>query len=183
MGTFSSKSEHSQCLKNKLRNLPFEHPTNRDYEFLSYQTALEKEEIKQIIENFLETHPDGRMNRKEYFELFQSLRKEPPEKLQVLLENIFRALGIEDMEADLLTLREFFITFSLNSLGDFKKKVEYAFELYDTNHDNALDVDEARDVVYGIMELFKPPKEKTLNDITKDCIQNMKVTCVVKKGN
>lgn len=182
MGSSQSKFEHSQCLKNKLRKLPFEPPRERDYDFLAYQTGLPKDEVKEIFESFLETHPDGRMNRKEFCDLYLSLRKESPEIILGLSENVFHALGIKNLEADLVSLREFFITYALTSRGDIGKKLEYAFEVYDTNRDNALDLDEVREAVYGILELFEPPKDVSIAEIARDCIKNVKITCVVKKG-
>ncbi|CAF0713647.1 unnamed protein product [Brachionus calyciflorus] len=183
MGSSSSKFEHSQCLKNKLRKLPFEPPTERDYDFLAYQTGMVKSQIREIFEKFLENHPDGRMNRSEFCQLYLELRKEAPEIILGLSENVFRALGIKDLEADLVSLREFFITYALTSRGDIRKKLEYAFEVYDTNRDNALDLDEVREAVYGVLELFETPKDVSIADIAKDCIKNVKITCVVKKDD
>lgn len=183
MGSSHTKFEPFHYLKNKLGKLAFEKLTEKDYEFVSYQTGLDKDEIKEIFEKFLQTHPDGRMNKNEYCELYQSLRKDSAEKLLVIFENVFRALGIQSPEADLISMKEFLITFSLTSLGDFKKKLEYAFEVYDLNKDGALEIDEAKEAIYGIMELFNPPKDKSIFEITNNCMQNIKVSCTVKKDD
>lgn len=183
MGQSSSKYEHTHSIRNKLRNMPFSRPTDRDYDFLVYQTGLDRSEVVGIIENHLLTHPDGRMNRKEFCDLYHLLRKETSEIVQGLSENIFKALGVKSPEADLITMNEFLITYALTSRGDMRKKLEYAFELYDTNHDNALELEEVREAVYGILELFEPPKEPSIGDIAKECVKDIRITCVVKKRN
>lgn len=183
MGSSRSKCEPIHIVKNKLGKLPFESLTERDYNFISYQTGRDKAEIQEIFAQFLQTHPDGRMNKNEYCQLYQSLRQDSAEKLLVIFENIFRALDIENPEADLISMKEFLITFCLTSLGDFKKKLEYAFEVYDLNSDGALEIDEAKEAIYGIMEMFKAPKDKTISEICNDCMQGVKIRCTVKKND
>jgi Ca2+-binding EF-hand superfamily protein len=74
------------------------------------------------------------------------------------------------------------MTYALTSRGDLKRRLEYAFELYDTNHDNALEVDEVREIIYGILELFDKQSIENLVDVSKDCFKHMKITQVVKKS-
>jgi len=185
MGSSTSKYEHAHSIRNKLRDVPFVKPTENDYNFLSYQTGLSREEIMKLIDRHLSVHPDGRMNRKEFCELFIELRKESPEIVTGLSENIFKALGVSTTEipSDLITLPEFLMTYALTSRGDLKRRLEYAFELYDTNHDNALEVDEVREIIYGILELFDKQSKENLVDVSKDCFKQMKITQVVKKSN
>ncbi|RNA04107.1 Neuronal calcium sensor 2 [Brachionus plicatilis] len=183
MGLSHTKLEPIHYLKNKLGKAAFEKVTERDYDFISYQTGRDRDQVKETIDKFLETHSDGLMNKSEYCQLYQSLRQDSAEKLFLIFENVFRALGIQNPEADLISMKEFLITFCLTSLGDFRKKLEYAFELYDLNGDGALEIEEAKEAIFGIMELFRAPKEKTISEITNECMQSVKITCTVKKDD
>ena len=181
MGSHHSKYEQAQSLPKRLRDYPFQMPTDRDYAFVAFQTGLDKDEIASILENHLKTHPDGRMNRHEFSNLFKLLRKDSLESTQSLPENVFKALGAVGTESDLISLREFFMIYALTSRGDLRRRLDYAFDLYDTNHDNALELDEVREVVYAMLELFKS-RADDLVDIAKDCCKSLQVTRVVKKS-
>lgn len=183
MGSTSSKYEHSHSLRSKLRNRLFTRPTDQDYEVLCQLINLPKSELVPIVETHLTIHPDGRMNRKEYCDLYHSLRGESADIVRGLSDNIFRALGVssDQNESDLITLQEFFVTYVLTSPGDLRRKLEYCFDQYDMNHDDALDLDEVKELVYGLLEFFEKPKDLSVIDVCRECVKDMKVTQVVKK--
>jgi Ca2+-binding EF-hand superfamily protein len=181
MGHHQSKYENAQSIPKKLRDYPFQMPTDIDYSFISFQSAMSKEEVKAILDKHLITHPDGRMNRREFCDLYNELRKESTEIVEGLSANVFKAMGVVGTEADIITLKEFFMIYALTSRGDLRRRLDYAFDLYDTNHDNALELDEVREVVYAMLELFRS-KVDDLTDIAKDCCKSLKITQVVKKG-
>lgn len=181
MGLHQSKYENPQSIKNKLRNLPFQQPTERDFTFLAYLTGLERDEVMQIFNDHLKDHPDGRMNSHEFCILFHKLRKESPEIVEGLSENVFKALGVEEHDVRSISLNEFLMIYALTSRGDLNKRLEYAFDFFDTNRDNALDLDEVREIVYGILELFDESK-KDIEDIAKETVKSMKVHEIVRKS-
>ena len=179
----STKSDYS--IKKKLRNIPYSRPTERDFDILASDSNLSRDEVVQIIEEHLEAHPDGRMNRKEFCELYKRLRRDAEQLVNYLTGNIFQALGVSEAEdvGDLITLREFLMIYSITTRGDPVKKLEYAFDQFDINDNKALEVDEAREIINIILELLKPPKEtQSIPDITKECMKHMKVIQVIKKG-
>ena len=182
MGHSASKYEHSHSIRNKLRNLLITYPEEKDLNFLSFQTGMSKEEIRRIFDKHLLNHPNGKMNRQEFCDLYHELRKESHEVVQGLSENVFKALKVED-ENEMISLSEFLMIYGLTSRGDISRKLEYAFDLYDTNKDNALDVEECQEVIYGILELFRPTNDdRNIAQIAKDAFKNLKISQVVKKG-
>ena len=122
------------------------------------------------------------MDRKNFIELYQSLAHREPEYLDNLSKNVFKALGVTDLDIDQITLNEFLITFVLTCRGDLRKKLEYTFEMYDVNGENVLEVAEVKEIIYGILELYHPTETKNIEDIAKDCFKQLKITEVVKKG-
>jgi Ca2+-binding EF-hand superfamily protein len=181
MGNYVEKL-YAHSITKRLRDLPIRGLNDNDYEILIYHTGMDQREIKRIIDEFLRNHPNGKMNRKEFCDLYTSLRTETPEIVNGLSESIFKALDATKAD-DLISLYEFLIVFVLTSPGDLKKKLEYAFILYDTNNDNFLDLLEVKQVLYGMLEFFKISNENAdIHDIVKDCLKHLKITEVVKKG-
>jgi Ca2+-binding EF-hand superfamily protein len=178
-------SKHSIFFNRKnLKEIPFTRPSETDYNFLSYQTGLPKEEIINILNNHLDFHPDGKMNRMEFCDLFLRLRNGSPEIVQGLSENIFRCLNATNPDDDSITLNEFFIVYALTSRGDLRKKLEYSFSLYDANNDNAIELSEVKEIIEGMLELLnQPQKPFNVDDVTKNCLKHMKVTEVVQKND
>jgi Ca2+-binding EF-hand superfamily protein len=182
MGGFHSKKVNEHSIMEKLRNATFQMPSERDYSFMSYLTDIEVDEIESIINKWVREHPDGLMNRRDFCFLYHTFRKDTPEVVQGLTENVFRALGVAGNDSDMITLKEFFLVYTLTSSGDLQKRLEYAFDLYDTNGNKWLDMNEAKDVLYGILELFPESPNASYMDMTKSCAKNMKTTEVVRKG-
>jgi len=186
MGQSHEKVQFTQSIKNRLRNIPFRIPNQRDVEFLSQQTLMSQEEVSSILNNFLSKHPDGRMNRKEYCELYIALRKEAPNMVEGLTENIFHALGVTNTDADFITMNEFLVTFALTTRGDLQKRLAYAFEMYTSDRRNYLEVGECRQIINSILELLMDVNDKDrhrISDISSDCCDDIKVTQIVLKEN
>jgi hypothetical protein len=108
----STKFERVHSIKRQLRDMPFELPTEYDINFLAKQTGLTREQITSILNDFITSHPSGRMNRFDYCDLYITLRKESPEIVEGLTENIFQALGVTKCcQTDEITMNEFLITY------------------------------------------------------------------------
>jgi Ca2+-binding EF-hand superfamily protein len=62
-----------------------------DYAFLTSQTGLSRQDIKQVFDKFNANNPDGKLDRKEFIRLYDELRAEPPELLDEISEFVFKA--------------------------------------------------------------------------------------------
>lgn len=149
---------------------------------MAQQTGQEKHQVSRILNEHLERNPDGKMDRKNFIDLYQSLIHREPDYLDNLSKNVFKALGVQDLDIDQITLNEFLITFVLTCRGDFRKKLEYAFEMYDVNGENVLEVTDVKEIIHGILELYHPTETKNVEEIAKDCFKQLRITEVVKKG-
>ena len=66
---------------------------------------------------------------------------------------------------------------------DLKKKLAYAFNIYDYNKRGALETDLVREIIYGILDLFHPLSEdKSIADLYSDAFNQLKITEVIKRG-
>jgi Ca2+-binding EF-hand superfamily protein len=152
MGGHNSKYVHEHSIAAKLRSQPFAKPTSHDYSVVAQLTRMSSTEIQVIVERHLECRTDGMMNRGKFCSLYITFRKDLLEL--GLSRYLFRAMDVTGNESDLISLKEFLLIYALTSHGHVRKRLGYAFELYDLNHENALDLKEVADVVYGILELF-----------------------------
>jgi len=186
MGNSQTKQyEHVHSIARRLHEQPFRGPTERDVNFLVQQTLMARDDVVALLTEFLRTHPDGRMSRADYCDLYVALRKESPEMVAGLSDNIFRALDVGVSHENFITFNEFLITYALTSRGDLRRKLEYAFDIYASNGPlEYMEVDEVHEVVYGILELLSSANERErthLATICKECCQDVKVTQIVLK--
>ena len=88
-----------------------------------------------------------------------------------------------NLDTDYLTLNEFLITFALLCRKDLRKKLAYAFYIYDYKKADALDLELVKEIIYGILDLFQPLSEnKSFADIFSEAYAQLNVTEVVNKG-
>jgi Ca2+-binding EF-hand superfamily protein len=168
---------------NKLRTLPFEKPTQKDYDFLSHFSDLDQTEIKDEIDKFLAEHTDGRMNGLDFCSLYNTLRKDL-KSVDRISENLFRNIWFRSSGHDLISFREFELMFALTSnKGTLADKLNFAFYLYDVDENNVLEIDEVKEIIQNILELFRDPKHpKNIDCLSNEIYKNLKVDQIITKG-
>ena len=66
------------------------------------------------------------------------------------------------------------ISFALTSRGDLKKKLEYAFALYDADGNGYLDSNEINDVITGMLDLLGADKKhNNPKQLADECIKQL----------
>ena len=150
---------------------------------MSLHSGIDKHDLQRIFDDHLTQNPDGKMDRRTFCELYHALLQKEVDYVDNLSKNVFRALGVQDLEVDQITLNEFLITFVLTSRGDLRRKIEYVFDMYDIHRDNALEVNEVKGIITAILELYQPNETKNTDEIAKNCFKQLKITEVVRKGN
>jgi Ca2+-binding EF-hand superfamily protein len=178
------KDSTPSYVKYKLRWLPTKKLTDNDYETLSHFSDIDSLEIKDIFDRFLKTHPDGTMNRDEFKLLTGYLRKDGIEVVEKLTEDVFRALGFKYYEFASITLREFLLMYSLSACkSDLREKLSYAFDLYDSSNRKGSNLDEIREIIFIMLELFrKTNNTRNLVYEGSDIFKNISITQIVTKG-
>ncbi|CAF0713655.1 unnamed protein product [Brachionus calyciflorus] len=146
--------------------------TEADYGFLTAQTGLSRAEIKNVFDQFMANNPDAKLDRKEFVRLYDLLRPEPPELMDEISEFVFRAFDSD--KNGFINFNEFMIAYALTSRGDPKKKLEYAFTLYDADNNGTLDMAEVRSVLVGMLDLLGADKKNTnVAQLTEECCREL----------
>lgn len=178
------KDSTPSFVKYKLRWLPTKKLNDDDYETLSHFSDIDSLEIKDIFDRFIKTHPDGSMNRVEFKFLTSCLRQDDKDVIEKLSEDVFRALGYKYYEQASITLREFLLMYSLSSRKSvLSEKLSYAFDLYDSRNRKGLNLDEVKEIIFIMLELFrKPNNTRSLIYEGSDIFKNIHITQVIAKG-
>jgi len=121
-GYTSTRSEHLN--KKQLEYIPYAGFVSLGFDILVFESNYERSEAVRILESHLETHPDGRMNREEFCDLYSCLKKDP--NILDLSEQVFKAHSV-------ITLKEFLLIFATTNKADTTKKLKHVVEQYDVN--------------------------------------------------
>lgn len=127
MGSEGSKSNKNRSKPNTTTTKKVSELTDKDYEFLSSQTRLSKNEIKDILDNFRTKSPLG-LDKQEFVNLYGYLRPEAAETLEKISHFAFRCFD-KDHNA-YISFGEFLISYAITTRGDLAQKLEYAFDLF-----------------------------------------------------
>jgi Ca2+-binding EF-hand superfamily protein len=166
-----------------------------DYQFLIHQTGQSREEIKQIFDKFSDNNRDLKLNKSEFAQLYMQLRPEAPETLDEISQFIFDAFDADkngqiDFNEFMVNLNDSIlitiskklfdfwrflkISYALTSRGDAKKKLEYAFALYDRDNNGYLDQREVRTVLLAMLDLLGADKRShNVTMLTNECMKSL----------
>ena len=89
--------------------------TKKDLDFLSKQTGLSVDEVKNVFAKFMANNPDGQLDKKEFVRLYDELRPEPPEILDEISLYVFGAFDKD--KNGTISFNEFMIAYALTSRG------------------------------------------------------------------
>lgn len=158
-------------------------PSENDYEFFMTQTHMSRDEIRTIFENFNEKNSNGKLNRDEFVQLYMSLRPEPPELLTKISEQIFRCFDLNNN--NFIEFNEFMIGFAITSRGDLRKKLSYAFSLYDHDNNGYLDENEITEIMKSMGILLGIDQTPgAIEQFVDDCMTTLDISKdgVISKG-
>jgi Ca2+-binding EF-hand superfamily protein len=160
--------------KHKQYSLPHKSPKldDRDFSFLTEHTGKSREEVQNIFDKYNLNKPDAKIDKDGFINIYQELHPESKDHVRDVAEHVFRAFDSEC--SGYISFNEFLVAYALTNRGDMRKKLDYAFELYDEKKSGYLNQDEVKDVVTGMCDVLgidqkhdNPPEliEKTIREI------------------
>jgi len=126
-----------------------------DVTALSETSGMEKEEVKEAFQEFLELHPKGRMKHKDFLELMTKAL--PGKDAQKMEKHVFR---MYDYNADgYIDFVEFMVIFHIMCDGSPQDILGKVFRVFDVNSDGVIarrEMDRLVKDMYGLVKAQDP---------------------------
>ncbi|CAF1009638.1 unnamed protein product [Adineta steineri] len=132
------------------------------------ETGLEREVIIAWRKQFLSACPSNKMNRKDFYKFYRSLRVESDDKVKEIVNFIFTAFDRDSNGK--IDFTEFLCGYAITSLGTMRQKLDYVFAVYDKDKNNSIDRKEMVRVISAMYDLLGKsredyPPERCVNDV------------------
>ena len=128
--------------------------------FIVEKTQATKEDVEAYYNNFIQTYPDGKIDKKGFREMMQ--KAYPDQDIEKLEKHIFRMYDINsDGKID---FREFMIVLTVISKGTPQENLEQIFRIFDVNNDGTVSKTELHRIVkdlYGLIGKEDNPTQAT----------------------
>jgi len=145
---------------------------DEDFNFISRNTALSREEVDERYTHFLERHPDGKITKKEFRNMMQVCY--PSTDTEKLEKHIFR---MYDANGDgFIDFREFMLVLYVLSSGTPEENLKQIFRIFDINNDKAISRKEMDRIVKALFHLLSKednPQTETKSAISKQAFKEM----------
>lgn len=130
--------------------------TEKDFQILMKASGQNEKQIHQWYEDFrAESGQTDRLNKRQFKHYYSRLKHKT--NLDQLTDHIFRAFDTDHSGA--IDFHEFLLAFIATTEGNNRQKFEYAFEVFDINHDQYIDKKEAEKILNIICRLLGLPKK------------------------
>lgn len=135
--------------------------------FIIEKTQATREDVEAYYSNFIQTYPDGKIDKKGFREMMQKCF--PDQDIEKLESHIFRMYDINnDGKID---FREFMIVLTVISKGTPQENLEQIFRIFDVNNDGSVSKKELYRIVKDLYSLI--PKEDNPTQATDKCLAEL----------
>jgi Ca2+-binding EF-hand superfamily protein len=168
---------------NEKSSSTFKSLSKNDIERIQSECLITEAEIKNKYDIFMAfCDKSSKLNEKNFYELCFSLKNEIPEHLRRYSNLVFRS--IDSNHDGFVNFHDFIIAFQSIIRGDLRRKLEYAFLLYDSDGSGRLDVDKIRNFIEVMLKILQAEKHFNPQLVAENCfvLLDKKRTGLVGKG-
>jgi Ca2+-binding EF-hand superfamily protein len=123
-----------------------------DYTFLYEHTGKSREEIDGIFKKYNLNEPNAKLSKNDFKSLYQDLHPDSSTLVDDIAEQVFYAFDADC--TGFISFNEFMVAYALTSHADMRKKIEYAFDLYDYNGIGYFESGELRSIITGMLDVL-----------------------------
>ncbi|CAF3197067.1 unnamed protein product [Rotaria socialis] len=124
---------------------------------LSALSGFTPEKVREWHSGFIKDCPSGKLNKKKFVEVYKQFY--PTGKAEKFCEYIFRAF--DNDSSGNIDFCEFLIAISITAQEEPKKKLEWAFSMYDIDRNGFIEKKEMKKIMEAIFDLLGEEKKGT----------------------
>jgi Ca2+-binding EF-hand superfamily protein len=132
---------------------------NETIDRLTKNTNYTPEQIRQWHEAFLRDCPSGKLNSRQFTEVYK--KSYPEHEAEKYSAQVFRTFDTDNN--GYIDFVEFLLAVNINSNGDTRDKLGLAFDIYDINANGQIDKKEMTKVITAIYDLLGEENRKGEN--------------------
>ena len=107
-----------------------------DIDFIMANTEFEREKIIAWYNEFISKVPDGKLNKEKFVDFFKQLTPGQGYAEQAFCECVFDAFDADS--TGFIDFGEFLVAFGIRAKGSLRSKLEWLFDVYDTDNNNRI---------------------------------------------
>lgn len=133
--------------------------TPDEVQYLSNALDLSCEEIIRWYQQFMIDYPNGRLDREGFHRFYRLLHRAPAtQSLDFIADCVFNTFDLD--KSGYLSFGEFLIAYTFSSCRDYQRKLNFAFQLYDSNQNNIMEFPE---LIFAIEKMFELRGQRPMN--------------------
>ncbi|CAF1421652.1 unnamed protein product [Rotaria sordida] len=141
--------------------------TDEEIADLEKVTNFDADSIKDRYKNFLKSHPSGKMNKKQFLEIYDQINRNFGIPGEMTCENVFAAFDKNKDEA--LDFKEFLLALVFLRPNTIEANVDSFFKWHDVSGDGCLDYQELKESFESVIYLLgKKADPKTAEQMASD---------------
>jgi len=131
----------------------------KDITLLLENTSFTREQILEWHKGFISDCPTGQLTKKKFIDIYKQFY--PSGRAEKFCEHVFRTF---DSDCNgFIDFNEFLIAINVTSRGDLKKKLNWAFTMYDIDGNGKIDKKEMKKIIEAIYELLGSTKNPNIS--------------------
>ncbi|OAF67900.1 Calcium-binding protein M [Intoshia linei] len=141
-----------------------------DIRLLQNQTTFTKFQIKEWYKGFMRDCPDGNLSREKFINVYSSFF--PEGNAQHFCDHVFRTFDVDN--SGHIDFKEFLMAINITSSDDPRKKLEWAFLMYDIDGNGEISREEMSEIINSIYNMIGSKKiTQTAEERTAEIFEKM----------